>query len=243
MNAEAEPCYPLDWDTKFFGFPIAQVIDPLLSEDRCERIDRWCREKGVKCLYFRATADDPATTTLAQRHGFRLVDVRTTLHRKLDDTFKPRAIASRIRRATEDDLPALERMASECHRNTRFFYDGRFPVERCEELYRTWIRNHIRSGRDDVTIAEAEGEIAGYSASPRPDRGIGRISLMAVAPQFRHRGIGDDLVHASLAWLKDAGATSVGVTTQGWNIAALRLYQRCGFRTSIVDLYWHKWFD
>ena len=55
MKAQPQPCYLLDWDTTFFGFPIAQVVEPLLTADRCERIDRWCRQKSVKCLYFRAT--------------------------------------------------------------------------------------------------------------------------------------------------------------------------------------------
>ena len=116
-------------------------------------------------------------------------------------------------------------------------------IERCEELYRTWIRNHVTSGRDDVAIAEADGAIAGYSASYPPDRSGGVISLMAVADGFHGRGIGIDLVNASLGFFKDAGAITVRVTTQGWNIAALRVYQRCGFRTSIADLYYHKWFD
>jgi ribosomal protein S18 acetylase RimI-like enzyme len=165
------------------------------------------------------------------------------LRRKIEETFRPLTIASRIRRAAPADLPTLESMAAECHRNTRFFYDGRFPVERCEAMYRGWIRRDLGHPAAAVVVAEAEGKIAGYSSSYPSERQSGRISLMAVSPEFRHRGIGDDLVHASLAWLKEAGATSVGVTTQGWNIAALRLYQRCGFRTSIVDLYWHKWFD
>jgi dTDP-4-amino-4,6-dideoxy-D-galactose acyltransferase len=244
-----EPCELLAWDTEFFGFPIARVKDPLLTPERCERIDRQCRRNFVRCLYFRASADDPETTRLAQEHGFRLVDVRMTLDRKLDESFRPRTIASRIRRAdAAADLPALEQIAAQSHRNTRFYYDGRFPLDRCEEMYRTWIRNAVREASGggaggDVVVAEADGRVAGYSASHPNERGSGWISLMAVAPAFRHRGIGDDLVCASLAWLKEHGATGARVTTQGWNVAAQRVYQRCGFRTSIVDLFYHKWFD
>ena len=238
----SDPCRLLPWDTQFFGFPVAQVSEPLLTPQRCEQIDRQCRAQGVRCVYFRATPD-PTTTALAEQNGFRLVDVRTTLDRKLDPDFRARTIASRVRRVTEADLPALEELAALSHRNTRFFYDGRFAVERCEELYRTWIRNDVRRAEGNVVVAESGGQIAGYSTSPPPDRGHGLISLMAVATAFRHRGIGDDLVNASLSWLKERGSTSVGVTTQGWNVAAQRLYQRCGFRTSIVDLYFHKWFD
>ncbi|HYO10456.1 MAG TPA: GNAT family N-acetyltransferase [Tepidisphaeraceae bacterium] len=240
----SEPeCYPLEWDSQFFSLKIAQVAGPLLTEERCRRIDAQCRAEGIRCVYLRlpASPGDPAETRLAEDHGFHLVDVKTTLHRKIDASFRPRTIASRVRRATEPDLPRLEQIAADSHRNTRFFYDGRFPLERCEELYRTWIRQQVRDADFHVAVAEADGEIAGYSTS-RHDRS-GFISLMAVDDNFRHRGIGDDLVNASLAWLSERGATSAGVTTQGWNIPAQRLYQRNGFRTSIVDLYFHKWFD
>jgi ribosomal protein S18 acetylase RimI-like enzyme len=241
-TTELPPCDLLEWDTQFFGFAIATVIDPLLTPQRCASIDAWCRANRVKCLYFRASAE-PATTALAEQNGFRLVDVRTTLSRKLEDSFRPRTIASRIRRASEADLPRLEAIAAESHRNTRFFYDGRFPAERCAEMYRTWIRNQVKSDDCDVAVAESGGTLAGYSTSGVSDRGAGVISLMAVAPEFRHRGIGDDLVQASLMYQSAQRATSVRVTTQGWNVAALRLYQRCGFRTSIVDLFFHKWYD
>jgi dTDP-4-amino-4,6-dideoxy-D-galactose acyltransferase len=242
MSRECAPCDLLEWDTQFFGFPIAKVIDPLLTPDRCASIDAWCREHRVRCLYFRASAE-PETTALAEHNGFRLVDVRTTLYRTLDDSFRPRTIASRIRRATEADVPRLEAIAAESHRNTRFFYDGRFPVDRCVEMYRRWIRNELASAEVDVAVAESEGALAGYSTSVVGDRGVGLISLMAVAPEFRHRGIGDDLVNASLMHQSAQRATSARVTTQGWNIAAQRLYQRCGFRTSNVDLFFHKWYD
>jgi ribosomal protein S18 acetylase RimI-like enzyme len=256
----AEPCYLLDWDTQHFGFAVAQVTDPLLTPQRAEQIDHWCLENRIKCLYFRATADDPQTTALAQQHGFRLVDVRTTLHRKLEDTFRPRTIACRIREPIEADFAALEDLAVSCHRNTRFYYDGRFPIDRCEQLYRTWMRRDLlwssgvhpkrpdaSTGRNlqcNVAVVQAEGQIAGYSTCYESGPGhSGFISLMAVAPEFRHRGIGNDLIHASLQWLMEKNASGASVTTQGWNVGALRVYQRCGFHIALVDLMWHKWFD
>src|SRR5204863_6120781 len=114
---------------------------------------------------------------------------------------------------------------------------------RCSELYRTWIKRHVRRAEDRVIVADVDGQIAGYSACPSPERNTGVISLLAVADAYRHRGIGLDLVNASLDWFAQGGAEIVSTTTQGWNIAAQRVYQRCGFRTGIVDLYYHKWFN
>jgi dTDP-4-amino-4,6-dideoxy-D-galactose acyltransferase len=239
----SEPCFMLDWDTEFFGFPIARVTDPLLTPQRCAEIDRFCRDHRVRCLYFPACADDPATLALAHERRFRFVDLRMLFGRKLDATFRARIIGSHVRPATDVDLPVLERIAATSHRNTRFFYDGRFPVEKCEELYRTWIRQSVGDPHQHVVVAEADGEVAGYSACVLRERGGGLISLIAVDRSFRGRGIGSDLVNTSLAYFAEGGATEVTVTTQGWNVSSQRVYQQNGFRTSFVELYYHKWFD
>jgi hypothetical protein len=39
------------------------------------------------------------------------------------------------------------------------------------------------------------------------------------------------------------GAQDVAVVTQGRNGAAQRLYQRCGFVTHALDLWYHKWYS
>jgi hypothetical protein len=35
----------------------------------------------------------------------------------------------------------------------------------------------------------------------------------------------------------------VKTVTQGRNIPAQRTYQRCGFQTAAVQLWYHRWFD
>jgi len=232
----------LAWDTAFFGFPIAPVRGSLLTPERCEQIDQQCRTANVRCLYFSATPEDATTLALAHEHGFRMVDVKMTLQRPVDESSLSSLIFGRTGPANEEDLPALEHIAATSHRSTRFFYDGGFAVERCEELYRTWIRNCVRQ-TNGVLVVESDGEIAGYSACSAPREEIGIISLIAVGDAFRGQRIGVELVNASLAWCAKRTARIVSVTTQGWNVAGQRVYQQCGFRTSLVQLYYHKWFD
>jgi ribosomal protein S18 acetylase RimI-like enzyme len=56
-------------------------------------------------------------------------------------------------------------------------------------------------------------------------------------------GVGRKLVVASLGWFDAHGADRVTVVTQGRNIAAQRLYQRCGFLTRSTGLWYHRWFS
>jgi RimJ/RimL family protein N-acetyltransferase len=46
----------------------------------------------------------------------------------------------------------------------------------------------------------------------------------------------------ALQWFADQGMDSMEVVTQGRNVAAQRLYQKCGFATKEVQLWYHHWF-
>jgi ribosomal protein S18 acetylase RimI-like enzyme len=59
--------------------------------------------------------------------------------------------------------------------------------------------------------------------------GAGYLQRLAVAPAARGRGLGSDLVRASLRWARAHGARSMLVNTQKDNDAAASIYRRLGF--------------
>ena len=48
-------------------------------------------------------------------------------------------------------------------------------------------------------------------------------------PPFRRRGIDRRLIQQAAAWARDRGLPGVMLETQNINVAACRLYERCGF--------------
>ncbi len=68
--------------------------------------------------------------------------------------------------------------------------------------------------------------------------GIGSSSIEAqaviwgmwVAPAFRRRGYGEQLLAAGIAWARDLGLESISLEVLPANIAAAALYQAAGFR-------------
>ena len=74
-------------------------------------------------------------------------------------------------------------------------------------------------------------------------KAAGQIGLVGVHPDARGNGVGAALVNAGLRWFGSVGARDVAVVTQGQNVTAQRLYQRCGFATSRIELWYHKWFS
>ena len=55
------------------------------------------------------------------------------------------------------------------------------------------------------------------------------VQRVAVHPDAHRRGYGSALVHDSLRWAWRNGASSAQVNTQITNVAAVALYERCGF--------------
>lgn len=236
---------PLPWDTDFFGVATARVSAGRLQAGALGRALDQCRAAGVQVLYYLAPSDDDGSVRLAEQAGFHLVDIRVTLEwqaRAQPAAPVPDGLTIRDQRA--EDLPALQAIAASSYQLSRFYYDGRFPRERCDALYAEWIARSSRAVGERVLVAERQGAVAGFlSADYAPAEQAGQIGLVGISADARGLGIGHVLVQAAQRWFHEQGARRVSVVTQGRNIAAQRLYQRCGFVTGAVQLWYHKWLD
>ena len=234
-----EPVVYLEWDSGFFGRRIARVCGHYLSDDLLPAILAWCSAQQIDCLYFLAAADDPRTIRLAERNAFDFVDIRATFERSLDGLPEE---ASGIRSARQDDLPHLKRITGRSFADSRFYYDLHFDRTRCDELYAAWIERSFQGYADCVLVADLNGEAAGYITCCLSPSQTGSIGLIAVDPKSQGRGIGQRLLVSALHYFRDHGMSSGTVVTQGRNIKSQRLYQRYGFRTQSVGLWFHRWF-
>ena len=233
-------CRFLPWDSEFFGVRIGSVLPRRLDGATIAAIRAFRNEERIDCLYFLADLGDAATIRLAEDEGFRMVDVRVTLERRGPAPGEERAgDGVLVRPAEERDLPVLTALARENHVDTRFYYDGRFPRERCDALYAAWIENEVRGQADRVLVPEIDGKAAGYITCHRA--GPPRIGLLGVGPAAQGRGIGGKLIRAALAWFAGEGIERVSVVTQGRNVRAQRAYQREGFATAAVEVWYHGW--
>lgn len=232
----SEPAALLPWDSEHFGLRIARATAEGLASGR---LDRWCREHAVDCVYLLADAADPDTLARAPAAGFAVVDVRLTFDRPAPAA--PAAAGEEVRPARPDDLPALRAIARGAYTDSRFYFDRRFPRQRTEALYERWIERSVEGAADAVLVAEVEGRAAGYVTCLGGGGGAGRIGLVGVAEAARGRGLGGRLVAAALGWFAAAGVPRVEVVTQGRNLAAQRLYQAQGFRTCRVEVTFHRW--
>lgn len=241
MTDSAHELRLLDWDSAFFGRKIAALTKQASDEDGFEWVVEAARAQGVECVYVLSDENDHAAIRALNALGARLVDMRLTFERALTPSDAPAALD--IRNARPEDVPALRALAGSSHGTSRFYVDGRFPRERCDEMFAQWIENSCNGWADVVRVAEFEGRVAGYATGHAREKSRGEIGLVAVDPRAQGHGLGTRLVATMLSDLHGLGLANATVVTQGRNITAQRLYQNRGFRPSRVQTWHHMWLD
>jgi ribosomal protein S18 acetylase RimI-like enzyme len=237
----------LPWDSEFFNVPIGRATFSNLNEEIVVALMEEARNNDIRCIYFEANPNDPATVTTAEKHGFHLVDVRVVLEHPFHDRPAPVPIYPLstelvIDLPHENDLDRLQDIGARIGLTSRFHFDKNFGPGYCDRLYRLWIRNSCDGFANIVLVARWSqiGEAAGFITCTLSDD-VGHIQLAGVHFDHQKRGVGTGLVQAALKWAGEQGANRMQVVTQARNVQAQRLYQQMGFFTKSMTLYYHKW--
>ena len=78
-------------------------------------------------------------------------------------------------------------------------------------------------------VVEAEGRVAGYMGYWEAPQEAHIINL-AIAPDFRGRGLGREMIEKCVEFARKRGARLATLEVRESNLAAQRLYERCGFK-------------
>ena len=240
LTGTPEPVEYLDWDSRFFGRRIARVRGHRLNDGLVAAILDCCSAQRIDCLYFLADAADPETVRLAERNNFDFVDIRTTFERSLENL---PAESTVVRQARAEDLPHLKRITGRSFSDSRFYYDSHFDRQRCDEFYATWIERSCQGYADCVLVADLNRQAAGFVTCRLGPSQVGSIGLIAVDASAQGSGLGRCLLVSALHYFRDRGMTAATVVTQGRNLKSQRLYQRGGFLTQSIGLWYHRWSD
>jgi dTDP-4-amino-4,6-dideoxy-D-galactose acyltransferase len=233
----------LEWDSRFFGRRIGRLKTNRLAPNLMPLVESWCRAQRIECLYFLADPNHEETSRLATEHHFQFVDARVTLDLELSPATPVPGESELIRLARATDLPALRQMARRLHHDSRFFFDNRFDPALSERMFEAWIEKSCARPEGPVFVADWAGRPAGYIACRQPQPDLGQVDLLGVDDSAQGNGLGGKLISTALRWFAAQPVRRVQVVTQGRNVRAQRLYQRSGFVTHSVELWYHRWFD
>ena len=194
---------------------------------------------NMDCLIARVSAKTPRDSVILEGAGFRLMDVRIHLDLNLS-TFRVHAVhsESKIRLFQARYAVAIRRIARNAFRTDHFHVDPRFNRRKVDDMYSLWVDRCLNEGYA-LKVATLGNIPVGFIAA-RGMKGIFYIELVAVAREFRGRGVGHDLVVDSLI---DAATrfSRAEIGVQLSNTAAIRLYERIGFKVNSCECTFHWW--
>ncbi len=160
----------------------------------------------------------------------------------------------KIRRFKKGDEERLKEIAPKAFSvYARFGIDRTLPSEKTKILYEKEVERYIEKVKRKETqinllVAEEKGKVLGYIVvgidsylSKLYGFKWGRIISLAVDPPYHGRGIGPLLVSEGLKWLKKKKVKYVEVGTDQNNIAAIRTYEKNGFRVIYSGITLSQW--
>ena len=153
--------------------------------------------------------------------------------------------APSIRPATPTDVQTIGRLGALLVREHHDFDPQRFipATSRTESQYGWYLGTQLEEPNIVILVAERDGKVIGYTYSGV--EGVDYMSLrgpagvmydIVVDPDDRQQGVGRLLVDATLEALKSKGAPRVVLSTAEQNAAAQRLFDRAGFRRTMVEM-------
>jgi ribosomal protein S18 acetylase RimI-like enzyme len=150
-----------------------------------------------------------------------------------------------VRRATSADLDAVGRLGAQLLRAHYEFDDRRFMRSGSDagSGYARFLGTQLENDDALVLVAEREGQVVGYlyaGIEPRNWKELreraGFVHDVLVAEASRSGGIAQALMEAAFAWMREQGVPRVMLWTATPNDRARRLFERLGFRATMVEM-------
>ncbi len=236
----------LEWDSNYFGFPVAQIQSRTLSQNHLDEVLHFCKKYDVRLLQFKCDAHHRESIILAEQGKFHFVDVRLTLSQKL---FKSNEFTINMppdlifRKGEISDIPALKSIVTDLYTQSRYYFDTNFPRNDVHGFYQNWIEKSVHGNFDDLVYVLCQNDIPiGCCSVLYKTNEIASIGLFGIDPSFGGKGFGKILIDKVLLSLSNEGIKTVSVATQGRNYIAQKLYQSAGFCNEKMEIYYHKWF-
>ncbi|SFN51496.1 dTDP-4-amino-4,6-dideoxy-D-galactose acyltransferase [Izhakiella capsodis] len=208
---------PLNWESEFFGLHCGRLLlegDIALAALPMD---------DYQLIQAKVSAERSAELDALGDVGFRLVEGEMDFAFSSDCAIRPDG----IKIARSENIPALSAVAGQLFVQSRFRQPW-FKPEDSGRFYARWIENAVRGIYDHQCLLALNetGEIAGFVSLRRLDDGSARVGLLAALTPGQ--GTGKRLVSAALDWARAQRLTTLRVATQISNLAAMRLYTRCG---------------
>jgi ribosomal protein S18 acetylase RimI-like enzyme len=150
-----------------------------------------------------------------------------------------------VRAATARDVAAIGRLGALLVRTHHDFDQKRFiaATPATAHGYGSFLGTQLDERDIIILVADRDGEVIGYTyagvegtdyMSLRGPAGV--VYDIVVDPAHRRQGVGRMLLDATMVALRSRGAPRVVLSTAEQNTSAQRLFDRAGFRRTMIEM-------
>ncbi|PIW29047.1 MAG: hypothetical protein COW30_05955 [Rhodospirillales bacterium CG15_BIG_FIL_POST_REV_8_21_14_020_66_15] len=232
-------CREQAFETGVAGAPVAKLIIPAdagpnLADDLIQLVETW-RKAGTWLVSCRMPAGCADLIQLLENNEFVPVETLVTFYQA---TRPPRGLTAETGLARPDEIETCVDLALSAFTYDRLHRDTRVPHAVADAIRAEWVRNDMAGRAAAPLVARMGGRVAGFNLCLQNGR-TAVIDLIAVASDFRRRGLAAQMIEAAFAHF---GGTIDGIRvgTQEDNTASVRLYEKAGFtvETREATLHW-----
>jgi ribosomal protein S18 acetylase RimI-like enzyme len=239
--------YKMKWDSIFFGFPIAFVGSRYLSDNIQLLIEDFVKKNKIKLVEYLCNCHDDLSVKVAEKNGYHFTDIRITFTlslKKYSEVFDETVFPGKFGLAKVEHIESLCAMTNLMYKDSRYFYDGNFDLQKINSFYSEWIKKAVTGNFDHECFCYFEDDKPlGFCTIRYNQNNSVNIGLFGIGSSCAGKGIGKALLMYVMHTMKLKGLETVYVVTQGRNYTAQKLYQAAGFRTFTTELWYHKWIN
>jgi len=233
----------LEWDTTFFGFGVARIVQAEMDDDQLSETLKFLRDNNYRMVYWQIAADQYESAKIAQIHGGFWVDEKVTYIKNLIDMadFRKASAYTPFPYLEKTPESAMIKLAIQSGEHSRFRNDSKFPSELFDKLFTCWImRSVVKEIAWEVLVVKEGNDLLGLiTLGVKGERAD--IGLLAVADYARGKGIGSVLVADADKRFAESGYALAQVVTQRSNLGACKLYESCGYQIENIENVFHFW--
>jgi len=229
----------LDWDSQFFGYPVARIMFDHNGGSLAEETFREISGSNYRLVYLYAPSDDDELNRVITGKGGKLFDNKV-LFVKQPEPHSQFINQIRDYGCEKPDVKLIE-LSLEAGLFSRFRLDYNFVNGEFERLYTRWITDSV-SGliAFKVIVAVSGNDVIGVTTIGEKN-GCADIGLVAVDRNHTGKGIGYDMIRFADDVAYVMKYDRITVITQMQNTAACRLYKKCNFVPENITNVYHYW--
>lgn len=243
LSGENYECFPLDWDTEYFGVESARVnLKGVVTEEGQVEILDYCKAFEFVTISNIGNIKENNQWIGKSSSAF-LTDINIQFIKNIKDE------PSFLDKLTEayKSYPRngkILSIAESAFSYSRFFNDPSLPEKQAKNIYLHWTECAFNQDNKYFVVANRNNEVAGYILfSMNKEKQAVTIELIAVDEKFRGQRVGKSLISVveSLAYKNEIKNIKVG--TQIDNASAIQFYISCGFQYVSCSSVYHLWID